>query len=169
MTDPFESHPRRIQDRQHRHLADALYRQIFGNVEIVRVDDSEPDVPVAKALDILGVDYYVKFANDTLLAGQEKFLSYNQMKWRTITVSEHSWKHCAAQIYFVGYLAEGDNGFALWMLVDWAKLMIETAKSNVSWMYKQSLSTYPSFWCTAMDDIPGGCIIARSANETSYH
>ena len=158
----FENHPRRIQDRVHRPVADAIYRATFGDVKIKRVDEMGADLAVGMALDLLGVDFYVAFPNGTLLAGQEKYLSHSCAKYRTVTVSEHSWKHCAAQIYFCGYLTEGGESFNPWVLLDWAMVMIATAHKTIQWGLRSSNSRYPSFWHTSFDGIPDDCLIASS-------
>ncbi len=162
LDDAFESDPRRIQDRTHRYIADAIYRQTFGNVKILRVDESKVDDTTCKALDILGIDFHVKFHNETQLSGQEKFLSYSARQFRTITISEYSWKHCTAQIYFVGYLTQNEQGFDPWVILDWPAVMIATALGRVSWGFRHSKGAYPAFWFTHMDDLPAQCLIASA-------
>ncbi len=156
----FERNPRRIQDKEHRWIADIIYRCTFGEVEIRRVDDQPLDDAVMKALDILGVDFYVAFANGTLLAGQEKFLSYDCARFRTVTISEHSWRHCAAQIYFCGYLTADGRSFDPWVLLNWANMIAATARGDMKWKLTHSFTSYPSFWNTSIDNIPNECIIA---------
>lgn len=157
----FENSARRMQDKAHRHIADAIYRHEFGRVAIRRIDEKVMDESVIKALDILGVDFHVVFSNGTLLSGQEKFLSYKQRGFRTITVSEHSWKHCAAQVYFVGYLTKNGQGFSPWVILNWPNVMIATARDEVKWQKRESNSFYPAFWWAPIDGLPKACLLAQ--------
>ena len=161
----FEQSARRLQDKEHRWIANRIYRHVFGEVRIERFDEGPIDVEVQKALDILGIDFSLKFTNGTLLAGQEKFLSYNCKSFRTITISEHSWKHCAAQIYFCGYLTIDDQDFEPWVVLNWPSIIRATAQSQITWKLTLSRTSYPSFWSTAINVIPISCIIACNASR----
>ena len=156
----FEKHTRRIQDKTHRPIADALYHQIFNGVNVKRVDEIPVDEAVSKSLDILGVDFYLLFPNETILAGQEKYLSASCASFRTVTISEHSWKHCAAQVYFCGYLTADGKAFNPWVLLNWTTIMLETAQKKIAWRMTPSHTVYPSFWHTKIDLLPSTCIIA---------
>ena len=158
----FETSWRRLQDKGHRHIADAIYREIFGDVKIIRVDEATIGYAESKALDILGVDFHVCFANQTRLSGQEKYLSFSERGFRTVTVSEHSWKHCAAQIYFVGYLTENGQGFDPWVIMNWPAVMLATARREIAWGFRRSRGPYASFWFASMDILPPSCLIASS-------
>jgi hypothetical protein len=161
----FERSPRKQQDVQHRWIADKIYRDILGNVQVRRVDESPIDESVGKALDILGVDFHIVFPNGTLLSGQEKFLSHNCAQYRTVTISEHSWKHCAAQLYFCGYLTADGKGFVPWILLNWPSVIMATANKGIDWQLTPSKGSYPSFYHTLIDTIPANCIIAGNRNR----
>lgn len=156
----FEQSGRRLQDKENRWIADEIYRRTFGDVQIERIDNLSVTNEVKMALDILGVDFSLKFGNDTRLAGQEKFLSHNCKQFRTITISEYSWRHCSAQIYFCGYLTKDGRNFDPWILLNWTNVIWASAASLIKWELTHSLTSYPSFWNTKMDNIPSSCIIA---------
>jgi hypothetical protein len=156
----FNNHPRTQQDRLHRVLANVIYQSIFGEVEIQRIDEMQVDDLFRRALDELGVDYCIVFDNGTLLSGQEKYLSYKCRTYNTVTISVHSWNHCAAQIYFCGYLTEKGDGFDPWAILDWAKTMMATSRGKIHWALTDSHDRYPSFYGASLDLIPKDCIIA---------
>jgi len=158
----FEASWRRQQDRQHRPVADSLYRQVFGdNIEVVRIDETEIESATSKALDLLAVDFHLIWPSGDRLSGQEKFLSYDQRKYGTITISEHSRPRCTAQIYFVGYLTAAGDGFDPWIILNWADVVLATARARVAWNMRRSHGNYPSFWWTPIERLPEECIIAQ--------
>lgn len=156
----FEGDPRRIWERKHRLLVNEIYRMVFGDVAIDRADELRFDAMLVKTMDIMGVDFFLCFPNRMLLAGQEKFLTPEYARFRTVTISEHSWNHCMAQVYFCGYVTADDNGFDPWVLLNWPKVTLATASGDIIWRLTPSHGNYPSFWHTPLDDLPRSCLIA---------
>lgn len=160
----FEKHWRRQQDRQHRPIADKIYRLTFGNIRIERVDEGNINLPddTLAAMDRLGVDFRITLPNRMVISGQEKYLSYECRHYNTVTISSYSWGHCAAQIYFCGYLTQDGMNFDPWLILNWPAIAVYTYRQKINWQLRDSVTGFKSFYHTNLKHIPQQCIIASS-------
>jgi hypothetical protein len=140
----FEDNDRRKQEIKGRPFADEIYRQVFGeNVYIMRhekPDNFELDRTFAMDLRIIS-------EIGLILVGQEKFLSNKYETFKTLTIEymqnpiraeKGDWFKMAVQIYFTGYFNKVGNGFGMWVIADWAQIVIETLKGNVDWKIQEN-------------------------------
>ena len=170
MSRDFNKDWRRKQEIKMRPIADAIYKNVFGNDVIVE----RYEQPDNKVLDIVfAIDVKLTFVNGQILTGQEKFLSHNYAKFRSITVEHYQnplveelgdWFKLASQIYFVGYCDATMGGFEPWVIADWTKVVTNTNDGNITWSNNTNSKdgARASFVYTKMDDLPNDCIIASS-------
>lgn len=163
----FENNWRRKQEIKMRPLIDKIYRDVFGNIEITRFDDYKMNVLDKE----FAIDVRLTLPNKQILLGQEKSLSYQYSKFRTLTVEYYQnpstqetgdWFKLASQIYFCGYCDEEVNSFYPWVLVDWFKLVLLTNQNKIKWFTRQNTkdNAMASFIYTKIDDLPIECLIA---------
>lgn len=169
----FERDPRRKQELSHRHIANRIYRMIWGD-EITIIRQGNEGWPTE--WDVLdssfGIDVIVQFPDGLRLTGQEKFLSHKHRSWRTITVAYKnqntgfplSWFKLACQFYLVGYINSVGNGFDPWIIVDWPRAVVATHEERIKWeLQGQNDPSYEAtFLYTKMDALPRDCIIASN-------
>ena len=172
MSDNFEKDPRRIQELAGRPIADKIYKTIFGdNISIERTEKDQ-DLTLDK---LFAIDVKLTLPSDQILLGQEKFLSQQEAKYRTITVEhyqnplkkEHGdWFKLAAQFYFVGYFTIDKNDFDPWVLADWIQIVLNTYQNNINWRDQDNKYTKAraSFRHTKMERLPKSCILSCSWN-----
>lgn len=169
----FERDPRRRQEIAGRPIADDLYRQVFGqNIAIARMEREED-----KELDKrFAIDVEITLSTGQILLGQEKFLSYEYARYRSVTVEYEQnqftkergdWFRLATQLYFVGYFTADGKRFDPWVLLNWPNIVIATSRGRLRWFdnNNQNGRARASFrWCR-MDNIPQECLIASSMRQ----
>ena len=163
----FDSNPRRLQELRGRPIADAVYRDVFGQkTEILRAE-AEDELILDKEF---AIDARLTLPSEQILLAQEKFLSYQYAKFASVTIEymqnpavhEHGdWFKLASQIYFVGYFTEDGTGFSPWIMLDWAQIVIATMRGQITWRDQGNTKSNAraSFKWTRMSDIPDPCII----------
>ncbi len=149
-----------------RPIADKIYKDILGDgISIIRGADPDLDQK-------LGVDAVLILGNGLRLLGQEKFLSHEYAKFRSLTVEHYQnpdtqekgdWFTLACQFYFVGYLTEDEAGFSLWLMANWLNMVIATTRGEIVWHDNKNKDgrARASFKYTIMDDLPDSCVIAH--------
>lgn len=169
----FERNPRRLQELKMRPIADKIYRLTLGDeIEIKRVERED-----AYLLDKeFGIDVTITMYSGMVLTGQEKFLSHNYAKYRSVTIEymqnpitgeRGDWFKLAPMFYFVGYMTESGGGFYPWVLVNWPAIVLATGKGKVIWLENANKDGHAraSFRYTIMDKIPSDCIIASNLTK----
>lgn len=166
----FERDPRRQQELRGRPYADAIYRSVFGEGITVKRFDHTENYLLDKEF---AIDVQITFPVGLILTGQEKFLSSDCAKYRTLTTEymqdpttneRGDWFKMAVQFYFVGYELQTRTGFYPWAIVDWASVVLETIKNNINWSVRSNGNgrARASFKYTSIDSLPDSCIIAKS-------
>ena len=166
----FENDWRYKQSLLGRPIADKLYRQTFGpKIAIERTDRYEQ-----KVLDIqFAIDLQITFPCGFILLGQEKFLSAEQAKYKTLTVEfmqdpktgeGGDWFKLAAQFYFCGYFTRDQKDFDPWVLVNWPAVVLATHTGQIKWGERQNMDgrARASFRFCYIHALPVACIIASS-------
>jgi len=179
MTDRFNSNPRRQQELRCRPYADEIYRRIFGDIVITRAGEENKELEQVFLLDrVLAIDIQIRQSSGLILTGQEKFLSYEYAKYRTVTI-EHmqnpktneqgDWFKLASQFYFCGYEEPNKKTFNPWVILDWSKVVIETEAGRIKWREGQNKDGHAraTFRFTSMDSIPAICVIAKSEESNA--
>lgn len=164
----FNTNWRRLQELKGRPFADAIYKSIWGDVEVLRNDE-----PNKLILDIeYAIDVIIKLPNGQQFNGQEKFLSHNYSSFNTITVEYmNDWKNnipgdwfkMASQFYFCSYFNKDETGFEKWILIDWLKITDYTLRVKDNWKENENKSdnAKASFKFMNYTDVPESCTIAR--------
>ncbi len=163
----FEQYPRRQQEVRLRPAADRLYEFVWQDQLAMPVHRALPRYWDQK----LGLDAVVRLKSGQILTIQEKFLSTNYAQEQTLTVefeqNQHTgergdWFHLFCQFYFCGYEAAGFPAFTSWILVDWPKLVMATAKGLVPWQERKNQNgrARASFRYVPFNQIPVDCRIA---------
>lgn len=154
-----------------RPYADMIYRGLWGsNVVIQRFDHDSGDAVVFDRY--LGIDVQIRFPCGMVLLGQEKFLSnrYRHCESVTIEYEQNQWTHepgnwyqLACQFYMVGYINDWGNGFDPWIILDWAKVVLETHAGRIGWhiKYNNRDSARASFRYVHFSAFPPSCVIAK--------
>jgi hypothetical protein len=162
---------RRRQELLARPIADAVYYGIYPSlVDIERFDDATDERHLLDREH--AIDAKLTFKNGQIMTMQEKFLSAEYARYRSLTVEyeqnqhthEHGdWFKIASQLYFVGYLTPDAQAFSIWMLVDFARLIHATQEGRVIWQQNANKDgrAKASFCFTRFDNIPMDCVIAR--------
>lgn len=165
----FENNPRKKQELSMRDKADLLYKTLLPNLKsIIRYDQAEKFILDKEH----GIDAVLIFNNQQLITLQEKFLSHQYAKYKSLTVEYEQnpqthemgdWIKLACQMYFTGYINERGDAFEFYVLVDFARLVIETQKGNAAWRQNANRDGHAraSFKYIHFDAIPSSCIIAR--------
>lgn len=167
----FERDPRRRQELAMRPIADALYRRVFGeDVEIHRFERQDEYLLDKQ----FGIDVTLTlFPSELKLSGQEKFLSYIQRGFQSITVEymqnpaigeRGDWFKWCTDFYFVGYCTLDNKGFDPWVIANSTLLKLATHGNTLTWFDQDNKDgrARASFrWCR-MRDIPKASIIAAS-------
>lgn len=154
----FERDPRRRMEMQTRRLLDDLYRQRWGEYEIVR------DSMTAERL---GIDAVV-YADDGAHSIQEKVLSNEFARYRTLTVERYQdpqkgergdWWHIVPQLYLVAYLNLRGDGFAHYMCVNWHAL--RHYPRTLPWRHQVNKNgrARASFSYIRYESIPNSCVV----------
>lgn len=155
------------QEEKGRPIADKIYRKTFGNdIEISREKGSLLDREHA-------IDVKIVFSNGMVLTGQEKFLSCEQSRYRSVTVEymqnpklgeQGDWFKLASQFYFVGYFDEKEENFNPWILLDWPTTVIRTNLGFIKWhdQTNKNDGARASFKYAYMDEIPNVCVIDKN-------
>lgn len=167
----FDRNPRRQQELRGRPIADAIYKQVFGDpLQITRAERAD-----AAILDIhFAMDVTLRLPSGLILIGQEKFLSYSCARFATLTVEyyqvpwtreEGDWFRLGVQFYFCGYFTVDGKGFDPWVMVNWPSMIVETHKQNITWWQptdNQRDGARASFVAIPIKSIPERCILAQS-------
>lgn len=166
----FNNDIRKKQELLGRPIAEVIYRQVFGdNIEIVRFEHEDNyELDRTFAMD-------VKIINPTglILIGQEKFLSNEYIRFKTLTIEymqnpstqeRGDWFKMAVQFYFVGYFNKLQTGFDLWVVADWARVVLETLNENIFWEINSNKNgkARANFKYCIMTSLPDNCIISSS-------
>mgnify|MGYP001764897631 CR=1 FL=1 len=135
----FDNNPRRQQELRGRGIADGIYRNKWGDVDITRSDGWED-----AALDIeFAIDVTVTMPNGMVLNGQEKFLSHKYSAYSSLTVEymqnastdeQGDWFKLAPQFYTCAYFDESGNDFEKYVIVDWAQVVLNSNKGLINWL-----------------------------------
>lgn len=170
MSDQFERDPRRKQELEGRPIADKIYKDIFFDGIVIERDERQE----GKILDIQhAIDVKIKLPNGLILNGQEKFLSETFAKFRSLTIEYKQnqftgeggdWYKLASQFYFCGYFNKERTWFEPFVMVDWARVVIETHLGRIVWLDNTNNDgrARASFRYCIMDALPRNCIIASS-------
>jgi hypothetical protein len=163
--------------RKYWNIADALYRQIFSDLnmpllqgeEIINCSREEFQAGYDYQL---GIDIVIRPHGQGESTLQEKFLFTD---FYTVTV-EHcqdwlslergDWFKLKAQYYFVGYDPQGNLRFDNWVLLDWPRLQRATAQHRVPWHLRGNLKdgAQASFMYVKFEKLPPE-VIVRSSNR----
>ncbi len=161
----FDSDWRRKQEVAGRPYADAIYKEKFPDVErITRLDGHQLDRRY-------GVDVVLRFPNGMILAGQEKFLSAEYARHRTLTVEwyqnpklgeEGDWFRLLAHFYFCGYFH--GKGFDPWVIAWWPLLVLGTQFDQIDWSSQDNKhdGARAQFRYIPMEEIPTYALHAAS-------
>lgn len=166
----FDKDPRRKQEIKMRPVADAIYRQTFGeDIDIQRFDHEDQRI-----LDVtFAIDVQLRLDSGQILLGQEKFLSHEHAKYRSLTVEHYQvprtkewgdWFKIATQFYFVGYCTSDMSAFDPWVLANWTSIVVSTNTGLVKWLDNRNKDgrARASFRYVNMMTLPDDCIIACS-------
>lgn len=166
----FERDPRRKQELAGRPIANAIYREVFGDkTQVARMEREE-----SKVLDLtFAIDVKLTFPTGQVLLGQEKFLSHKYAKYKSVTVEYEQnqftgergdWFNLAPQFYFVGYFTQQGNGFKPWILLNWPNTVIATLQDRVPWKLNKNKNgrARASFKYCIMTGFPDECVIKSS-------
>lgn len=148
---------------------DEIYYNVFNATKVKRTKDTPLDMEFA-------IDVVVSLANGSIITGQEKALSYSNIKYGTLTMEFYQNRNTkergeffkiASQFYLSGYANSSLNGFASWHILDMVRLIpwINSAYNleQLETMSKPS-SGLASFIAIPYEDIPEYCYLARSDN-----
>ena len=164
----FDRNPRRLQELRGRPIADAVYRDVFGQTtEMLRAETGDELILDKK----FAIDIQLTLPSKQILLGQEKFLSYQYAKFASVTIEymqnpvtqeQGDWFKLASQIYFVGYFTEDGASFSPWIMLDWAQVVIATMQEQIIWHTQGNTKSNAraSFKWASMANIPETCIIA---------
>lgn len=146
---------------------DEIYYKVFNAQRIKRTKDTPLDMEFA-------IDVVVTLANGSILTGQEKALSYSNIKYETLTMEFYQNRNTkergeffkiASQFYLSGYANSSLNGFASWYILDMVRLIpwIDSVY-NLEQLEAKAIpsSGLASFIAIPYKDIPEHCYIARS-------
>lgn len=171
---PFPQNPRERFRRRMLPIVDKLYYQIIpALLSINRFDKSDDERHLLDrefAIDAeLTLDNVSSRLGGMLFTLQEKFRTSRKSAYDDVTVEyyndptsliEGDWFNLAAQLYFCGYASADELRFDKWIMLDWARVVLETYKGNIDWQTKQNRYTRANFNYTPMCSIPNSCIIA---------
>jgi hypothetical protein len=168
MLNSFENDPRRKQEIKGRQFADEIYRDVFGG-EITRFEKEDNYLLDRK----FAIDVQVTTPVGLVLVGQEKFLSHEYIGFKTITIEymqdptiadRGDWFKMAVQFYITSYFNKSGSGFDLWVIADWAQVVIGTLNGNIVWAEQRNKDgkAKANFKHTKMMELPDSCIIAAS-------
>jgi hypothetical protein len=162
----FKNDPRKKQELRGRPIADKIYQQWLGDVEIDR-HEREQGVSV---LDLhFAIDGVITTPNGMILTGQEKFLSAMWAHYGSVTIEywqnqythePGDWFNLACQFYFCGYLNEAQDDFLFAYIMNLPAMVIATNQGRINWRHNQNNNgrALASFVYTRMADLPGDCI-----------
>lgn len=164
----FLSNPRKLQELAMRPAADRLYRSLFPSmINVERYDHEAKNILDREH----GIDACILFDNQQIITLQEKFLSHQYSHYQSLTVEYEQnqfthemgdWTKLACQLYFVGYATAQGDAFASYVVIDFARLVIETQNGRVAW--RQGVNKWSaaraSFKFIAFRAIPTCCIVA---------
>jgi hypothetical protein len=146
---------------------DEIYYKVFNATRVKRTKDTPLDMEFA-------IDVIVSLPNGSILTGQEKALSYSNIKYGTLTMEFYQNRNTkergeffkiASQFYFSGYTNSSLNGFASWKIINIPNLVLWiNSVYNLEQLEAKSIpsSGLASFIAIPYGDIPEYCYIAKS-------
>lgn len=168
----FDKDPRRQQELAMRPHADTIYAKVFGITtgNIHRHDSPDDERHLLDRLH--AIDVTVTLPSGMVINGQEKFLSHEYLKYKSLTVEYYQnpktkergdWFNLAAQFYMVGYANADGTGFATWSIINWPSLVMATHNGAVVWQDNDNKNgkARASFRYISFDKIPQACVIAE--------
>ena len=139
----FDNDPRRKQEIYGRSIADVIYRNIWGDIDISRNDDAHKAVLDRE----FAIDVTIKMPNGMVLNGQEKFLSHKYLSYLSLTVEymqnasteeQGDWFKLAPQFYTCAYFNETGSDFDKYVIVDWAQMVLGSNTGLINWRYNKN-------------------------------
>ena len=166
----FENNRRRKQELKGRPIADEIYKKVFGQEILIERFEREENYQLDL---IFAMDVKIVMPIGLILVGQEKFLSYENKKYQSITVEymqnpvigeRGDWFKLAVQFYFTAYFNEPETCFDLWVLTNWMNVVLCTMDNKIMWKSGANTRTNAraNFKYCNMYQLPAHCIIASS-------
>lgn len=166
----FENNWRRKQEISGRAIADRIYRNVYGSDINIRRFEDEDNYELDKTF---AIDVHVTNPNGLILTGQEKFLSNNYAKYKSLTVEymqnpiteeTGDWFKMAVQFYFTGYFNTTGDDYVLWVIADWTQIVLNSINGNINWTRNRNKKdgARADFLYCNMTQLPKECIIACS-------
>jgi len=167
----FANNPRKMQELAMRSSADTLYKALLPNLKsIIRYDHAEQFILDKEH----GIDAVLIFNNLQIITLQEKFLSHDKARYKSLTVEYEQnpqthemgdWTKLACQMYFTGYINAAWTAFEFYILVDFARLVMETQRGAVRWLQNMNKDGHAraSFKYIHFDAIPAICVIGKQS------
>jgi hypothetical protein len=174
-TEQFNKDPRRMQEFKGRPYADKIYNELWQGIKIKRFE-LEDNYLLDKEF---AIDIQIIFNNGLILTGQEKFLSYEYLKYNSLTV-EHlqnwntgelgDWYKMAVQFCFISYFNKDNIGFYKWAILNWPSIVINTYYKNIIWIDNRNKNgrAKASFKWYNIDKLPEECIIKKGCIMEEY-
>lgn len=182
MMDDFDRNWRRAFEKRMRPVADRLYWRIIPGLQTInRCYRVRLPLPLHVELGVLdrelGIDVIFTLSTGMRLTCQEKFGSPEFAYLRDVTVEYYNeplkgvpgdWFHLISQLYFFGFATKDEKAFDPWVLLDWPQVVLETQTGTISWerMVNTKDGAKADFMRCWMDEIPEGCILAASWQQT---
>jgi len=169
----FENNWRRQQEIKGRVLIDVIYNKLFStqNYKCMILRNEREDADILDKH--FAIDVQIKTLTGLILVGQEKVLSNEFVKFKSLTIEHYQnwrtmeigdWYKMAVQFYFVGYLNKEKTGFEIWVLVNWANIVKRTFLNEIKWIEQQNKKegAKASFKYCHFDSLPPDCIMYSS-------
>jgi hypothetical protein len=159
----FEKDRRRQQELKFRPLVEPIYRDHLKAVSVRYLDGTAWDKK-------FGMDAAVKMETGQVLTVQEKVLSYKFRTFNSLTFEcmqdpttgePGDWFRLYANLYFIAYANEAEDGFDRWALIDIATLKIYTAHEQIDWIDNKNQDGHAkaSFKYTNVARLPDVCVL----------
>lgn len=161
----FENDPRQKLNRAMMPFIDDVYYSVFGRaIQIKRIEQPDDYILDRK----FAIDTIITLPTGCILTGQEKCLDTTfgtltvEYMQNPLTNEKGDWFNLAAQFYFCGYATKRRDSFSMWVIVNWASLVLSAFNHSFKWLENKNKDgkARASFKYIKFTDIPGNCLIA---------
>lgn len=149
---------------------DEVYEQVFGRGVQIRREHRGSDLDRLNHIDVT-----LLLRHGQKIRGQEKALRADKVTFNTVTIeywqNRHTrdkgeFFHLDSHFYLSGYLDETETHYTQWIVVDVLRLhqwICQTwSESKILDHIRPTSHSNASFLAIPVDEIPDGCIIAKS-------